>query len=129
MLTKDDAERFKQAKARMRALVGARIFDCWFIPLQANDLKTRKATGKSLLLSVPTASPRHSIATHYMNAVETACKEQWPDLDHIAIAIRVLGQEPAWGPEDVQKNGSRNRSSDITLDDMDDRLKAYAPMR
>lgn len=128
MLTQDDALRFERAKVRMRELVGSRVFDCWFAALHANDLQDRKRTGRSLLLSVPNASPRHSIRTHYMHAVETACQEQWPDLDHISITLRVLGQEPLWGAEQTSSHQASGRSSDIILDDMDERLKPYAPI-
>ncbi len=126
MLTTQDAERFARAKRRMRALVGPRVYDCWFVGLQANDLKDRKRTGRSLLLSVATVSPRHSITTHYMHAVETACKEEWPDLQHIAIVVRTLGQEPLWGDERSTLR-EQNRSTDLKSEDLDERLKAYAP--
>ena len=129
MLTKDDIERFERAKNRMRAKVGERVFSCWFTALQANDLRVRKRTGKSLLLSVPTASPRHSILTHYMHAVETACMEEWPDLDHISIVVRVLGQDPLWDAEQQTSSlTTSTRSSDVLVDDIDERLKAYAPV-
>ncbi|QKV20675.1 chromosomal replication initiator protein DnaA [Oricola thermophila] len=97
---------FERIRTRLRAKLGADVYNSWF-----GRLKLESATRSVARMSVPTAFLRSWINSHYINDLMTLWSEEIPDIMQVEIVVRSATKAPAQMRADDAKGAAPRKTS------------------
>jgi len=92
----DTRERWQRVLKRLRASLGADLFNSWF-----GRMELDAAGDDHLSISVPTRFLKSWIETHYRDLLLRACREEFASLEQVRLQVRSAARpKPARGMEE-----------------------------